>query len=158
MESSMSAMSANRSGTAAGTVCASAAAPLETRAITVRQGRLVIDVALPNPALRYCTPALADRLTGRFPDLPHHACVNGAGDTFAAVMQTTDLAHVLEHLTISYLVREAEVDDACFTGTTEWTDEAAGLARIQVSFTDDLAALRAYNQALAALLEELACA
>ena len=34
-----------------------------------------------------------------------------------------------------------------YLGTTEWIDEDAGLARIEVSFTDDLVALRAFLDA-----------
>ena len=41
--------------------------------------------------------------------------------------------------------------DAVFVGTTEWTDEAAGRARIEVSFLDDLVALRAFRDAIAFL-------
>ena len=36
-------------------------------------------------------------------------------------------------------------DDFAFVGTTEWLDEARGLARVEVNFTDDLVALRAFR-------------
>ncbi len=39
----------------------------------------------------------------------------------------------------------------CSWATTEWTDEAAGRARIEVSFLDDLVALRAFRDAIAFL-------
>ena len=38
-------------------------------------------------------------------------------------------------------------DDFAFVGTTEWLDEARGLARVEVNFTDDLVALRAFRDA-----------
>ena len=41
-----------------------------------------------------------------------------------------------------------ELNDALFIGTTEWLDEEAGLARIEVGFKDDLVALRAFNEAI----------
>ena len=40
-------------------------------------------------------------------------------------------------------------------GTTEWTDEHAGRARIQISFADDLVALRAIRDAVDFLNEAL---
>ena len=36
-------------------------------------------------------------------------------------------------------------------GTSEWLDEAAGIARIDVSFADDLVALRAMRDSVAFL-------
>lgn len=38
--------------------------------------------------------------------------------------------------------------EAVFVGTTEWANEASGRARIEVSFTDDLVALRAFRDAV----------
>lgn len=46
---------------------------------------------------------------------------------------------------------DAIASDEIFVGTSEWLDEPAGRALIQLNFTDDLIALRALNQAVAAL-------
>lgn len=121
--------------------------PVQLRAITVRRGRMACDLAIPDPRFRYTTPRLAAFAEGQFPDLPHHACVNGSGPSFGAVMESTSTAHLLEHLVISLQTRAATGSSAEFLGTTEWTDEAAGLARIEVSFRDDLEALRAFGEA-----------
>lgn len=113
--------------------------------------------------------------------LAYHTCVHGDdpaanpdNPTFGAVIENTSLPHVLEHLIIDEQVRNAETPrpnsapvtpsdpaalapspapftDATFVGTTEWLDEAAGLARVEVNFTDDLVALRALRSALAFL-------
>ena len=64
-------------------------------------------------------------------------------------MDCTSLAHVLEHVAISLQVRASSDIQASFQGTTEWTDEAQGKARIQIGFSDDLVALRTFNDALA---------
>ena len=80
--------------------------------------------------------------------------MNDEGDTFAAVMDHTSIPHLLEHLVIDLQTQAAqEVSDenAVFVGTTEWIDEFAGRARIEVSFTDDLVALRAFRDATAFL-------
>ncbi len=152
-------------------VRASASGPLRGRfaalgveRLTVRRDRVSCDVAIALGAPRYASPALADRVRAAFPDVPRHACVNDEGETFAAVMDHTSLPHVLEHLVISLQARAeaartgaragrpyASEGGVVFVGTTEWTDESAGRARIEVSFADDLVALRAFRDAVAFL-------
>lgn len=121
--------------------------PIQVRNITVQTGRIVCDVAIPNPKYRYTTPRVAAFVQVKYPDLPHHACVNDVGQTFGDVMESTSTPHLLEHVAISMQTRAATGSDAIFTGTTEWIDEYAGEARIQLSFQDDLEALRAFNNA-----------
>lgn len=123
-------------------------APLEVRSVTVMTGRLVCEVRVAQDHRR-TDGALAAFVAERFPDLPHHACVNDAGPTFGAVMARTSLPHMLEHLSIQLQLQQAAPgDERTFTGTTEWLDEDQGLARIQLSFADDMAALRAFNEAV----------
>lgn len=137
--------------------------------LTVRDGRIACDLAVLSGAPRESTPEIAARLARRFPTLALHACVNENGDTFGACMEATPLPHVFEHLVIDLQVRADEARAAAraadvralaapdgapasaYVGTSEWVDEAAGLARVEVSFTDDLVALRAFRDAAAAL-------
>lgn len=123
---------------------------IQVREIVVRTGRLVCDVEVAEPRFRRTTPKLAAFCEGSFPDLPHHACVNDAGPAFGDVIEDTSVPHLLEHLVISGQVRASEAGAvaATFIGTTEWLDEAAGVARIEVGFHDDLVALRAFNEAV----------
>lgn len=130
------------------------APPLAIERLTVRADRLVCDVALAPAAPRRTSPQLVERVCAARPNVPRHACVNDEGDTFAAVMTDTPLPHLLEHLVIDLQTQAAADRDAVFVGTTEWTDERAGRARIEVSFVDDLVALRAFRDAIA-LLNEL---
>ena len=125
----------------------SSAAPIQVRTITVQTGRLVCDIVIPDERFRRTTPGLAAFAAERFPDLPHHACVNAKGTAFGDVMEHTSTAHLLEHLAISLQTRAAAQAADSFVGTTEWTDEQAGEARVQLSFRDDLEALRAFNEA-----------
>ncbi|WP_080800710.1 cyanophycin synthetase family protein [Arabiibacter massiliensis] len=130
-----------------------AAPALSVERLVVRSGRVACDVLVAPGAPRMTTPALAARVRADFPDLPRHACVNEVGDTFAAVMDRTSLPHLLEHLVIDLQTRSAascgqRARDAVYVGTTEWTDEQAGRACVQVSFTDDLIALRAFRDAV----------
>ena len=122
--------------------------PISVRTITVRTGRMVCEVEISDEQLRYSSPRLAAFITQQYSDLPHHACVNDRGFTFGDVIETTSVPHVLEHLVISLQVRETEVSDSLFIGTTEWLDEREGRARIEFGFKDDLVALRAFNEAV----------
>ena len=116
----------------------------------VGAGRIGCDVALAAQAPRTTDPVLAARVCASFPNLPRHACVNGAGDTFGAVMEATSLPHLLEHLVTDLQTQAAPPDaspDTAYVGITRWTDENAGRAHIEVRFTDDLVALRAFRDA-----------
>lgn len=124
---------------------------LSVERMEVGEGRLVCDVRLAPHAPRRTTPELAQRAAREFPHLPHHACVNAKGPDFGAVMGDTPLPHLLEHLVIELQTCRSQDETEVFAGTTDWIDEAAGAARIQVSFTDDLMALRAFRDAVEAL-------
>lgn len=116
----------------------------------VGEGRIGCDVVFAAQAPRTTDPVLAARVCASFPNLPRHACVNGAGDTFGAVMEATSLPHLLEHLVIDLQTQAAPPDaspDTAYVGITRWTDENAGRAHIEVSFTDDLVALWAFRDA-----------
>lgn len=121
--------------------------PVQLRAITVKRGRMICELTIPVKRYRYSTPRLAAFVEGQYPELAHHACVNETGPAFGYVIESTSTAHLLEHLVISEQTRAATDSSAEFVGTTEWVDEAAGLARVQVSFRDDLEALRAFGEA-----------
>lgn len=130
--------------------------------LRVRAARVECTLLLSPDAPRYTTPDLVARACASFPDLPQHACVNAVGNTFASVMDHTPLPHLIEHIAISLQVRAAAQADAraavrsdVYVGTSEWVDERAGRALVQVSFTDDLAALRALNGAVTFVNEAL---
>lgn len=122
--------------------------PLRVESLTVQTGRLVCTVVVPDPAQRYSSPALAARLRASLPELPCHTCVNDQGPVLGAVMADTSLPHLLEHVVIALQVREETQNDRTFVGITQWLDEGAGRAQVQVSFRDDLSALRAFNRAV----------
>ena len=117
--------------------------------IIVRPGRLICDMRITDAAMRYADDALIDRALRDFPSLPHHVCVNDAGETFAAVMRETSVPHLIEHIAIDIQTRASDDPRTTFVGTTEWLDEPAGLARLELGFKDDLEAMRALNGALA---------
>lgn len=121
----------------------------------MRADRISVLVRLAPGAPRRTDAALAARAVAAFPDLSRHACVNDRGSTFSSVMNDTPLPHLLEHLVISLMLRDdATPAHAVHVGTTEWLNEAEGLARVEVTYTDDLVALRALRDATAFLNDE----
>ena len=137
--------------------------------IVVKRDRLVCDVRVAPGAPQTVTPRLAQAIRQQFPQLEGHACVNEAGETFGAVLDRASLPHLLEHLAIqlqaeawedavravspaasdsSYAGGRTEAQrPGTFVGVTEWTDRQQGTARIQLSFRDDVIALKALRDA-----------
>ena len=138
-------------GAALGPASSPAPAPVAVTDIRVRRDRLVLTVALAGGTPRETTPELAKALVNAVSTLPEHACVNDCGPTFGAVLASTSLPHVLEHLIIDVQARASAPATPTFVGTTTWLDRSASIARVEVSYTDDLIALAAVKQALATL-------
>ena len=117
--------------------------------IRVEGDRVVFEVCVCDERLHRTTSAIAERACRLRPNLPRHACVNSVGSTFGSVMDNTSLPHLLEHVIIDMLVESSDDMAATYVGTSRWTCERQGKARIQVSMDDDLAVLRAFKCALA---------
>lgn len=121
---------------------------LRIESLTVKSDRVVALVRMADAVRVLTTPKLAQRVCQQHPDLPRHACVNGEGPLFGAVMDHTALPHMLEHLVIDLQTQACPDPDRVFTGATRWVDRPAGLASVEVSYADDLVALRAFRDAV----------
>lgn len=122
--------------------------PVSVEHVRISGGRLSLLVRMAPNAPQEVSPGLLAAALDRWPTLPFHACVNEEGSTFGAVMGATSVPHLLEHLIIDEQARDAATPAGLIlTGTTEWLDKEGGLARVEVNFADDLAALRALNEA-----------
>jgi len=128
---------------------------LAVERIEVLQDRVACDVVVNDFRYAYTTPSIADRVRALRPDISSHTCVNSRGDTFNAVIARTPLPHLLEHLVIDILTETSSDPRSVFVGTSEWTDKRLGRARVEVSMTDDLAALRAFKEAVRLINEEV---
>ena len=129
--------------------------PICVSSIVVKHGRVVCDIEVLDERCRYTNPHVAQRVLRMHPALSHHACVNAKGKTFGCVIDCTSLPHLLEHLAIELQIQASADSRALFVGTSEWLDEAAGKARVQLSFADDLEALRAFKEAVGIINETL---
>lgn len=130
--------------------------PIAISSIVVRRGRLVCEVEVPNVRFRYTNPQIAQYLLDMYPSLSRHACVNAEGRTFGCVVEHTSIAHLLEHLAVELQTRAVDDPQALFVGTSEWLDESSGKACVQLSFSDDLVALRALKEATEIITDVLA--
>ncbi|MEG0072075.1 MAG: hypothetical protein RR362_02665 [Raoultibacter sp.] len=111
--------------------------------LTVAADRVICEVRV-DPRYASTTPELSCRMQRAFPDIASHTCVNECGDTFGAVIDHTSLPHLLEHVVIDAQTRASTDPRTIFVGTTRWLDKMHTKARVEVSFTDDLVALRAF--------------
>ena len=121
--------------------------PISISSIVVKRGRLTCEVEVSDAQYRYTNPQIARRVLDIYPSLSRHACVNAEGRTFGCVIEHTSIAHLLAHLAVELRTRAVDNPQALFVGTSEWLDETAGKACVQLSFSDDLVALRALKEA-----------
>ena len=125
---------------------------VRVRRVVVKADRMVCDVQLSSACPRTSFPTLVSALLQTHPHLPAHACKNECGTTFGAVMNRTPLIHVLEHVAIDCMVQsespKSTSSNALFVGNSRWLDPAQGLGRVELSFRDDIAALRALKTAV----------
>ena len=119
--------------------------------ITVKKDRVVCDIKITAKDKRYTNPELIKTVLQQYPHLANHTCKNKKGTSFAAVMEQTSLPHLLEHMVIEAQVfsdsHAEKQSDTLFVGTSAWLDEKEGTARVEVSFMDDIQALRAFREA-----------
>ena len=120
--------------------------------VVVKVDRMVCDVQFSSACPWASSPALMSALLQMHPQLPAHACKNERGTTFGAVMNCTPLIHILEHVAIDCMVQsespKTTSSNALFVGNSRWLDPAQGLGRVELSFHDDIAALRALKTAV----------
>lgn len=131
--------------------------------VVVRPGRLRLEVSLVGQATRGTTDTIAQQAIARYPTIQAHSCINEQGPVFGDVIFHTSIPHLLEHMIIEEQLAETATTSASLqtreertlVGTTHITRSHAH-AVIEVSFFDDLIAVRATRRALDALNEMLA--
>lgn len=142
--------------------------------IEVRRDRIVASVAVSEERFSHTSSQVIASLLPKYPHLLEHACVNDYGTTFAAVASRTSTPHLLEHMAIENQVRaelansgdvrppvpqladsfarksgmtRGEGAGATYVGKTRWTNRSLRLARVELSYTNDLVALAALRDA-----------
>jgi hypothetical protein len=94
-------------------------------------------------------PGLAAAALAELPGLEGHRCRNGAGLGFAAELEDTELAHLIEHSTLEIMAMAGS--DEGLRGATSWDfgADGPGAFRVSVAWDDDLVALGALRYACA---------
>lgn len=121
---------------------------------TVKSDRIVAAVEVAHERFAVSTPEFIAAVQKRYPTILQHTCVNDLGPTFAAVACETSVPHVLEHMVVDAQARAVAAAGgapATFVGKTSWENRARRRARVEVSFADDLVALKAFRDAVTCL-------
>lgn len=129
---------------------ASAGAPMANpgiwiESLRVKSDRIVAMVRVGDVRRANTTAQVAQAAVAALPNLPIHTCVNGVGPLLGAVIEDTPLPHLLEHVVVELQVAACPDPDRIFTGATRWVDRLAGLAQVEVSYADDIEALRSFR-------------
>lgn len=126
-------------------------AALTVESIDIVKGRMRVRLRL-REGVRYTDPRIAVKVMTRFPCVGLHSCKNDSGPRFADVIESTSIAHVLEHLMIDIQLGDSATPmGSRLVGFTQWIDESEGIAEVQVAFQSDMVALRALRDAVAFL-------
>ena len=127
--------------------------PVCVERIAVKPDRISLRVRCASSA-RFVTREVAKQVGEHFPNIVHHACLNDFGPTFGDALENTSVPHLMEHLIIELQAAD-RFSGQPLMGTTEWVNKREGLARVEVSYKDDIVALRAVSEAQAFLNEIL---
>ena len=125
---------------------------IEITNIVVKKFRIICIVKLNSQ--KYSNAEIKEALLKAMPNLAFHKCKNISGDNFETVMNSTSLAHILEHMIIDI---QSKHTNEVLLGTTEWIDKSKGLAKIELSYTDDLVCLSAIQEAQNLLNKIMMC-
>jgi hypothetical protein len=113
----------------------------------VRDGRLNASITV-NPSMRRIDESVASKVLALFPALGDQTCLGGKGERFGDEIVGTETGHLLEHLTIEFMLRER---DLCSHVTplilAGHTTQRNGQAHVTVSFENDLVAMGAMKAA-----------
>lgn len=99
----------------------------------------------------YSNEIFAQKLLKIMPTLASHKCKNSSNNSFFEEIKKTSLAHVFEHividLQIKYLSENGCAENTSILGTTEWFNKNQGMSKVELSYCDDLLALKAIKEA-----------
>jgi hypothetical protein len=121
---------------------------LVVKSLRVEADRVIAMVLVEGAASADTDSHIAARAIAERPNLPIHTCVNGEGPLFGSVIDHTPLPHLLEHVVVDLQTAACPAPDRVFTGATRWADGHPERARVEVSYADDIVALRAFRDAV----------
>ena len=110
--------------------------------ITVKKYRLICIVQVDGE--KYSNQQLSKKVLDKLPNLKLHKCKNSQGKKFSEVMDSTSVPHLFEHMVID--IQSCDSSKALF-GTSQWIDKEKGIAKVELSYEDDVKCLNAIKKA-----------
>jgi hypothetical protein len=123
-------------------------APLRIEAITVYRDRLEAVVRVYPPMTTRGYPHIAERALRILPGLEKHACVNDGQNSAVEELADTEVAHLLEHVTLE--IATAALPGLRLKGDTSWDfkRDGYGVFRVTVDCPDDAVLLGSLKAAV----------
>lgn len=99
--------------------------PVKARKITFKSDRVEILVEVNCVFTKEVRLKIADSVSSRFPGILEHACRNSHGPRFGDCINTTSLAHTLEHIIIWHLQNSSDLNIGHNTHSLQCVKEQA---------------------------------
>lgn len=116
--------------------------------IDVKQNRVVVFVEC-KQGHTMTDSHIASTAIAQFPNLQLHKCKNAKSVSFTDVLDNTSIPHLFEHIVIDMQISKLPSDSPVVDlfGFTQWENEQNGIARVELTFYDDLVAIECVNNA-----------
>lgn len=118
--------------------------------IEVGEARLEARVKVldPDRMRTSAVPDLAERALSLLPGLARHRCENDTGKRFLVEMLDTEVAHLLEHVTVELMALSGSPRSLHADTAWDFARDGHGVFRVCIAFDDDLAAIAALREAV----------
>lgn len=122
---------------------------IDIRNVTIGRRALTAQVRIADDAPLFTgdDPAGTGRIADLMPQILDHACYGDGGETFGEVLDDTELAHLLEHVTVELLVRTKRAG-AVSAGQTRAIDAAERSYELRLACPDDVLVAGALSSAV----------
>ena len=121
---------------------------IDIRKVTITQRSLTAQVGIGETAPLFTVddPAGTGLIANLIPELANHACYGDGGEKFGDVMDNTELAHLLEHVTVEVLARTNRAGSVS-AGQTRTVSEANRTYELRFACPDDVLVAGALSSA-----------
>lgn len=121
---------------------------IDIRKVTISQRALTAQVRIADDAPLFTSgdPEGTGRIADLMPQILDHACYGDGGEVFGEVLDDTELAHLLEHVTVELLARTKRAG-AVSAGQTRAIDAAERSYELRLACPDDVLVAGALSSA-----------
>ena len=123
------------------------------RCVSITVGAKAIDAVVAfeqvEPLRTSSFPGLPARAISLMPGLRGHRCDNGEGLTFVEELADTEIAHLLEHVTVELMALSGSPDTLAGRTVWDFAADGRGVFHVRIEYDDDLVAIGALSEASA---------